>query len=364
MYARNILKLIATASLTLSTIAGMHQSAIAVESPTEAPVNGVSTLIDPALQPLLGNLPPQLKLITRDSLEEVRTLVGKMLRASPLNGVSVTRATVQTTETDVPVYIYRPEAQPANDADKTQRVKRPALLWIHGGGFIMGSAQSDFAARFAKSLNITVVSVDYRLAPEHPFPAGLNDSYAALQWVVAQADELGIDPERIAVGGDSAGAGLAAGLVLHTRDQKGPAIAFQFLLYPMLDNLHATPSGSIEDYPVWSRQTSFNAWEMYLNGTPGANASPYAAPARATNVGNLPPTFITTGTVDLFRDEIIDYAQRLMAADVPTQLAVFPGVFHGAQIFAPDAAVSRRMINSYVSAMKEALAPQLGTNTE
>lgn len=158
------------------------------------------------------------------------------------------------------------------------------------------------------------------------------------------------------VGGDSAGAGMTAGLVLRNRDEKGPEIALQFLLYPMLDNLHDTPSGSIEDYPVWNRQTSFNAWEMYLNGTPGVKASPYASAARAADVSGLPRTFITTGTVDLFRDEIVDYAQRLMAAGVPTQLAVFPGMYHGGQAFVPDAKVSQRMRSTYLTALKDALS--------
>lgn len=149
---------------------------------------------------------------------------------------------------------------------------------------------------------------------------------------------------------------MAASLALRNRDEKGPKIAFQLLLYPMLDNLHNTPSGSVEDYPVWSRQTSFNAWEMYLSGTPGVNASPYAAAARAKDLSGLPTTFITTGTVDLFRDEVIDYSQRLMAAGVPTQLAVFPGVYHSAEVFVPNAPISQHMSDTYIGALKDALS--------
>ncbi len=145
---------------------------------------------------------------------------------------------------------------------------------------------------------------------------------------------------------------MAASLALRNRDENGPEIAFQLLLYPVLDNLHNTPSGSIEDYPVWSRQTSLNAWEMYLNGTPGIDASPYAAAARANDVSGLPKTFITTGTVDLFRDEVIEYAQRLMAAGVPTQLEVFPGMYHSGEVFVPTAPISRKMMHSYVNALK------------
>jgi acetyl esterase/lipase len=305
-------------------------------------------LIDPNLLPALENFPPVFSLITRESVVEARTTLRKMLQAQETEGVSVSKKLIHSAEGEIPIFIYQPKNSDQN---------KPGILWIHGGGFIMGNADSnDFAGDFSKELNATVVSVDYRLAPEHPFPAGLYDSYTALLWMVENAKELGVDPKRIAVGGDSAGAGMAAGLVLRNRDEKGPEIALQFLLYPMLDNLHNTPSGSIEDYPVWNRQTSFNAWEMYLNGTPGVKASPYASATRAKDVSGLPRTFITTGTVDLFRDEIIDYAQRLMASGVPTQLAVFPGMYHGGQVFVPDATVSQRMKRTYITALEDALS--------
>ena len=314
--------------------------------PSHETVN-VREFIDPALTTPLSQLPPQLANITRESLAEIRTMMEPMLKAKGVEGVTVTKRQISGKDGDITVYIYQPEG--SNAAIK------PGLFWTHGGGFILGSGETDFAGMFAKQLNATVVSVDYRLAPEHPFPAGHNDSYAAFLWMVEHAKELGVDPDRIAIGGDSAGAGMAASLALRNRDEKGPKIAFQLLLYPMLDNLHATPSGSIEDYPVWSRQTSFNAWEMYLNGTPGVDASPYAAAARAKDVSDLPETFITTGAVDLFRDEVIDYAQRLMAAGVPTQLAVFPGMYHSGEVFVPNAPVSQEMSNTYIKALKEAL---------
>lgn len=307
----------------------------------------VQELIDPELQPPLKQLPPQLSLITRESVLEVRALVNQMLKAKPTEGVQITKRVINSDDGDIPIYVYQPEQISEN---------KPGILWIHGGGFIMGNAENDFASEFSKQINATVVSVDYRLAPEYPFPAGLNDSYAALLWMVKHAKELGVDANRIVVGGDSAGAGMAASLVLRNRDENGPKIALQFLLYPMLDNLHDTPSGSIEDYPVWSRQTSLNAWEMYLNGKPGVNASPYASAARANSVGGLPPAFIATGTVDLFRDEVIDFAQRLMAAGVPTQLAVFPGMYHSGEAFVPNALVSQRMIKAYITALEDAVA--------
>lgn len=311
-------------------------------------VQNVRELVDPALLPALEYVPPQFANITRDSVAEARALLNNMMKPRTTEGVSVTKKQIGSPEGDITVYIYQPENAPQDS---------PGLLWIHGGGYIMGNADTnDFAGDIAKELNATVVSVDYRLAPEHPFPAGLHDSHAALLWMVDNAKELGIDTSRVAIGGDSAGAGMTAGLALYNRDKNGPEIALQLLIYPMLDNLHDTPSGSVEDYPVWNRTTSFNAWEMYLNGTPGAKASPYASASRAKDVSGLPKTFITIGAVDLFRDEAIDYAQRLMAAGVPTQLAVFPGVYHGGQMFVPTATVSQRMINTYMSALKDALS--------
>ncbi len=342
-------KLLATTLLLSSaTASAVESSSFSEKTHTEMPPQNVRSLIDPALKGPLDHLPPELSLITKESILEARATVHHMLKFPDTEGVTVEKKQVATHEGNVPVFIYRPE---------NSKAVTPAILWIHGGGYIMGRADSnDFAGEFAKKINATVVSVEYRLAPENPFPAGHNDVYAAFLWMVEHAEELGIDPKRIAVGGDSAGAGMAAGMVLHNRDVKGPAIALQLLIYPMLDNLHNTPSGSIENYPVWNRQTSFNAWEMYLGGSnPGVSVSPYAAPARATDLRGLPKTFMTIGTVDLFRDEVVDYAQRLMAAGVPTELAVFPGMYHGSQVFVPDAPISQKMRDAYLSALENAL---------
>lgn len=304
--------------------------------------------IDPHFHEMIKLIPPQFDLITRDTVEELRVLGKSMFQPPNLEGVTVTEEEIPTEDGTVKVLIYRPA-----DVEDV----RPGILWIHGGGYILGTAESPISATFARDMKAVVVSVDYRLAPEHPFPAGVNDSTAALRWMAENADRLGINPDRIVVAGESAGAGMAAGVVLRNRDEDGPKVAFQFLIYPMLDNLHDTPSGSLDGYPLWDRQTSLNAWEMYLGGTPGLDASPYAAAARAKDLSGLPPTFITVGAAELFRDEDIEYAQRLMAAGVPTQLAVFPGVFHGGQSFVPDAPVSQAMIQSYTTALRAALYP-------
>ena len=194
------------------------------------------------------------------------------------------------------------------------------------------------------------------MAPEHPAPAGTEDCHAALLWMVENAQELGIDTNRLAIGGASAGGGMAASLALMNRDRKGPELKLQLLIYPMIDDTHDTPSGHLVRHPnVWNRDVSTKAWKMYLADSYGGDVSPYAAASRATDVSNLPPAFISVGTVDLFRDENIEYARRLLAAGVPTELHVYPGCFHASELVAPEAAVSQRMLQGYVDAVKRAL---------
>ena len=260
--------------------------------------------------------------------------------------------TVESGECSVPVHIYR----------KTNRPHQPAVLWIHGGGYILGSGSDEQgnviderARMIAHFCDCTVLSVDYRLAPENPFPAALNDCYATLNWMVANANELGIDIDRIAIGGVSAGGGIAAGLALMNRDRENLPLRLQMLQYPMIDNMHATISGTYENHPIWTRQTSLNAWEMYLNGEPGEQAPAYAAAARAEDLSGLPPTYLCVGAEDLFRDECINYARRLIEAGTPCELAVFPGMYHGGDAFVPEASVSRRMTRSYLAALDDAL---------
>jgi acetyl esterase/lipase len=244
------------------------------------------------------------------------------------------------------VFLYR----------KSDRPDQPCLLWFHGGGYILGDADDNRAKQLAFDLDITVVSVDYRLAPEHPFPAGLEDAWNTLLWLHGEGDRLGINPDCLAIGGTSAGAGLAAGLALKVRDAQGPRLKLQLLLYPMIDNLHATESGQIDNHPVWNQATSFAAWEMYLGSELGKNASCYAAAARADDLSRLPPAHICVGTEDLFYDEDVDYARRLNAAGVPCELAVFPGLYHAGDVFHPQAGVSQRLM----AGVKLALAQALG----
>ncbi|MEU3166481.1 alpha/beta hydrolase [Streptosporangium sp. NPDC006930] len=240
------------------------------------------------------------------------------------------------------------------------RIYRPsraqgAIVWMHGGGFVMGDLDTEhaWAVRLADGAGAVVISVDYRLAPEHRFPAALDDTYAVLTWASEHAAELGIDPERIAVGGHSAGAGLAAAVALRARDQQGPRIRFQLLNQPGLDDRQQTWSARhFTDTPWMTRDKVTAAWRHYLGSTP---ASPYAAPARATDLSGLPPAYIATAEFCPNRDEEIGYALRLLEAGVSVELHQWPGTFHGSQAIL-SAEISQRQLAELAAALRRALA--------
>ncbi|NIP13963.1 MAG: alpha/beta hydrolase fold domain-containing protein [Pseudomonadales bacterium] len=308
------------------------------------------SMIDPEVRPVLEFLPSELDLITRETLQATRAVLAAAPAPEVETDVEINEQVIAGPGGDLRLLIYR---SPVAEGG-------PGVLWLHGGGYILGAVEDDRARVIAETLGCTVVSVDYRLAPEHPFPAAVEDAYAGLSWLAGNAAALGVDPERIAVAGFSAGAGLAAGLALLNRDRGGPTVVFQLLLSPMLDNLHDTASGQIVNHPAWSRQTSLNAWEMYLGGTPGLDASPYAAASRATDLSGLPKAYVSVGAEDLFRDECIDYARRLHQQGIATELAVFPGMYHAAENFAPQARVSQRLQESYVRALADGLGVSRG----
>ena len=253
---------------------------------------------------------------------------------------------------------------PDGDPDVTVRVYRPAgaegplpgIYFIHGGGMVLGNIDGEdaTACTLCEAVGAVVVSVEYRLAPEHPHPAPVEDCYAGLRWTAEHAEELGIDPARLALYGGSAGGGLVLGTALLARDRGGPAVRFMMPIYPMIDDTHTTASSQeITDIGIWDRAGNIEAWDWYLAGKP---ADQYAAPTRAEDVSGLPPAYIDVGTVDLFRDEDIAFAQRLMAAGVPCELHVNPGSYHASEVFAPDAALSQRIWATRIAALKRALA--------
>jgi acetyl esterase/lipase len=220
----------------------------------------------------------------------------------------------------------------------------PCIYWMHGGGYIVGSYANEDARfdRWCQRLQCIGVSVEYRLAPEHPYPAPLDDCYAGLSWVAEHAGELGIDRSRLGIGGSSAGGGLAAALAILSRDRAEIGLAFQLLNSPMLDDRQVTAS-SRRRAPVWSPDANRFGWSCYLGQLQGtSNVPAYAAAARAEDLSGLPPTLIAVGTVDGFFDENVEYAERLNRAGVTTDLHVYPGAPHGFETVAPDTPLARR----------------------
>jgi acetyl esterase/lipase len=238
--------------------------------------------------------------------------------------------------------VYRPDVLRAD----------AALLWIHGGGMIIGQAHDDdvVAGGFARELGILVASVDYRLAPEHPFPAALDDCYDGLRWLHAQPN---LDPQRIAVGGASAGGGLAASLVQLAHDRGGLPIAFQLLVYPMLDDRSGTRTGvDARRLRLWNQKANRFGWEAYLGGQAATDP---AVPARREDLCGLPPAWIGVGSHDLFHDEDLEYARRLEAAGVTCAVTVVPGAFHGFDRVARKAGVTRGFHAQQIAAVRAGL---------
>jgi acetyl esterase len=229
------------------------------------------------------------------------------------------------------------------------------IIWLRGGGWVMGDLDTEHPAAtwVADGSGAVVISVGYRRAPEHPFPAALDDTYAALTWTAEHAAELGIDPGRIAVAGHSAGANLAAAVALRARDQQGPTIRYQLLNQPALDDRQETWSQRhFTDTPWVTRDKLTATWRHYLGSQP---ATPYAAPARAADLSGLPPAYIATAEFDPNRDEGITYALRLLQAGVSVELHQWPGTFHGSHAIL-SAEVSQRQIAELTAALRRGLA--------
>lgn len=220
----------------------------------------------------------------------------------------------------------------------------PGIFHTHGGGMIIGDrfTGAEEYLNWAMELDAVVVSVEYRLAPEHPDPAPVDDCYAGLVWTADHAEELGIDPTRIVIGGGSAGGGLAAGVTLKARDLGGPALAGQLLIYPMIDDRNETASShQVDGFGVWDRGSNDTGWDALLGDRRKTDAvSIYAAPARATDLRNLPPAFIDVASAEVFRDEDVAYATKIWEQGGVAELHVWPGGFHGFDAMAPQAALS------------------------
>ena len=297
-------------------------------------------LVDPELLPFLDSFPDFE--LSEAALPAIRQWILEM-NPSPEPGliarVSMERTMIAATQMapSVPIAIYRPTMA---------SVPMPAILHMHGGGYVFGTPDGDTAKHLdmAAELGCVIVSVDYRLAPETLHPGPVEDCYAALKWLHDNASALGVDRERIAVSGDSAGGGLAAALALLARDRGEVKIVFQHLMYPMLDD---RTGGRVSTNPysgefLWTGSHNLFGWMSLLGGAAGSDGvSPYAAAARAQDLSGLPPTYISVGALDLFLEENSDYACRLMRAGVAVEFHVYPGAYHGFD-FVPGAAVADR----------------------
>lgn len=308
-------------------------------------------LVDPSLLPGLDLMPAFA--LSAEALPAIREGMAQMVAQMPEpadRGVTYSDESVDGADgNSVPVRVYTP----AGDA-----TLRPAILHIHGGGYVLGTHLMSHLSnlQLAAASEAVVVSVDYRLAPETPAPGSVEDCYAALKWLAAQAEALGVDPARIAVRGESAGGGLAAALCLLARDRGRPAIVHQNLIYPMLDD-----RSCVTDHPahlgafVWAPEANSFGWRALLGVEPGSAQVPaYAVPARAETLAGLPPAFIAVGALDLFVVEDLDYARRLLEAGVATELHVYAGAYHGFDIMA-DAAPTQRMRGDAIAALRRAL---------
>ncbi|MFI7275992.1 alpha/beta hydrolase [Streptomyces sp. NPDC049879] len=310
--------------------------------------------LDPELAAAVAMMPP----VDITDLAAARSAQAAELAAAlptaDTRGVAVheTHAPGHDGAPDVPLRVYRPLGVPG---------PLPALYSLHGGGFVLGSPDVDHDTNlhFCRTLPAVVVSADYRLAPEHPYPAALYDAYAGLRWTAAHVAQLYAAPGRIGVWGDSAGGGLAAAIALLARDEGGPPIRHLHLHSPALDDRLATPSAvRFTDTPVWHRRNAQLSWDAYLGrgvpGTPGVPA--YAAPARATELRGLPPTFIAVMEFDPLRDEGVAFAAALQAAGVPVELRRYPGTFHGSAAVT-HSAIAQRVTSEAVTALRTGLAP-------
>ncbi|MBW2388056.1 MAG: alpha/beta hydrolase [Deltaproteobacteria bacterium] len=313
---------------------------------------------DPDFKDLIPLLPTVADFSTVEKVQEARAMRYDMfLEPPPDRGdVSMEDRMVPGPEgaADVAVRIYRPRPRPAVDSG----APRPCVFEIHGGGFMTGSIEmmDPWCQRVAGEIGAVVVSSEYRLAPEHPFPAGVEDCYAALSWTAANAPELGIDAGRLAIAGQSAGGGLAAGCALMARDRNGPKLCFQLLEIPELDDRLETPSMmAFTDTPLWNRPNAEWSWRHYLGPDHTGEVSAYAAPSRAEDLSGLPPAYVSTMEFDPLRDEGILYALAMMQAGVSVQLHAYPGTFHGSALL-PSAESSKRNAQEVIDVLRRALS--------
>lgn len=331
----------------LSPGAVLAQSAVAA-SADEAIIAAVHPELRAGARGILRMFPSD-GTLSRASLPQMRAM--NAAGAKPSADVPFERRTIPGSRGQPEVTIYIVNARPGT--------ARPAILHTHGGGFVAGSAEASVAnlQPLCKQLDCVAVSVEYRLAPETTYVGSIEDNYAGLKWLHANAAALGADPARIAVMGESAGGGHAALLAITARDRGEVPVCFQCLTYPMLDDR----TGSTRPVPphvgkiIWTPQRNRFGWESFLGTRPGGRSVSGGVPARVANLAGLPPAWIGVGSIDLFHDEDVDYAQRLNDAGVPTELIVVPGAFHGFDNPLFAASISRWFVAARIDALRRGL---------
>jgi len=296
----------------------------------------VQALLDPEIREALKSM-PQMDGFAADQLPAIRAQRNALLAAVELSS-RVERsdhvAPGLNGAPDVALRVHRPVGATG---------ELPCVYFMHGGGYVFGTHRMDDLRfdRWCPELNCVGVSVEYRLAPETPYPGPMEDCYAGLKWAWDNAAMLGIDRRRLGIGGASAGGGLAAGLALLARDRGEVPLAFQLLIYPMIDDRMTRASASWE-VPIWTPRSNDAGWRAYLGSLFGGDVPAYAAASRATDLSGLPPAFVPVGALDGFLDEDVDYAMRLTHAGVPTELHVYPGGPHGFDGLLPGTRLARR----------------------
>ena len=339
----------ALAALPLSkSIAARDQAA--GESSNVDPMALVNPELRPALQAMLKAFPFPKGEVSPAQLAALRKMnLGQKPRLLQQPSVGERSVPGRGGAPDVRVFVINAKAGE----------RRPVILHTHGGGFVLGSAAGDVPTLqvLAQALDCVIVTVEYRLAPETPFPGSLEDNYAGLKWLHANADELGVDRSRIALAGESAGGGHAAMLAISARDRGEVPVTFQSLVYPMLDDR----TGSTRKTPahigafVWTPEYNRAGWAALLGRAPGGRDAPAGAvPARVENLAGLPPAWIGVGSIDLFVDEDVEYARHLIGAGVPTELVVVPGAYHGFDNLVPGASITRQFKLAQYNALARA----------
>ncbi len=300
--------------------------------------------IHPELRKVIGRV-PSVPFHNRLFLSAINFLTNLVSKAKSTAEVKIEERNLRNTS----VRIYRPENE----------LSGAGLLWIHGGGFIIGTAATNDreCLAYAKDLGLVVISVEYRLAPKHPFPCAMDDCFEAWQWFQTAAEDLGVDPSRIVISGQSAGGGLAAGLAQRIYDEGGVQPAAQALFCPMIDDRTAARRElDLINHRIWNNKNNRGGWSWYLGQPPGEpNVSEYAAPARREDLSGLPSTWIAVGDVDLFYEEDRQYSVRLTEAGVSCQLYVVPMAPHGFESFVLDASITHDLYKDYYRFLRESL---------